>query len=158
SDTVYAGVVVLRASDWQVVERQGVVSRCRFPYVPGLLSFREAPPLLEAFARTEAEPDLVMFDGQGLAHPRRVGVAGPAGLWLGVAKSRYLGLHRNVREEAGSAVDLLDEGGAVIGRVVRTRSGVRPVYVSVGHKIDLDSAVRWVLAAAVAARVPEPTR
>ncbi len=160
--TVYAGVVVLRASDWAVVERRGVVGKNEFPYRPGLLSFREAPVLLEALALVESEPDLVMFDGQGLAHPRRFGLACHVGLWLerpclGVAKSRFRGLYGPLGDEAGATTDLVEQG-QVVGRVVRTRTGVKPVFVSVGHKIDLDSAVRWVLASAREARVPEPTR
>lgn len=162
TNTVFAGVVVLRTSDWQIVETQGVAGKNDFPYLPGLLSFREAPALLEAFAKVESEPDLVMFDGQGLAHPRRFGLACHVGLWLdrpcvGVGKTRYRGEYDDPGEEAGSAADLVDEG-EVIGKVVRTRTGVNPVFVSVGHRIDLESAVRWVLAGAREARVPEPTR
>jgi deoxyribonuclease V len=160
--TVYAGVVVLRTSDWTVIEKQGVIGKNEFPYQPGLLSFREAPVLLEAFARIENEPHLVMFDGQGTAHPRRFGLACHAGLWLerpslGCAKSRFRGNYRGLGREAGSSVDMIEQG-QVIGRAVRTRTDVKEVFVSVGHKIDLESAVRWVLAGSREARVPEPTR
>jgi deoxyribonuclease V len=160
--TVYAGVVVLRTTDWTVIEKQGVIGRNEFPYQPGLLSFREAPVLLEAFARIENEPDLVMFDGQGMAHPRRFGLACHAGLWLdrpslGCAKTRFRGSYRGLGSEAGSSVDLIEQG-QVIGRAVRTRTDVKEVFVSVGHKIDLESAVRWVVASSREARVPEPTR
>jgi deoxyribonuclease V len=153
---------VLRVADWNVVERRGVVGRNDFPYVPGLLSFREAPVLLEAFARLQTEPDLIMFDGQGLAHPRRFGLACHVGLWLdrpclGAAKTRYRGDFSPPESEAGSTSDLI-ENGQVIGRVVRTRTDVNPMFVSVGHKIDLDSAVHWVLASSRDARMPEPTR
>ena len=162
SSTVYAGVVVVRLSDGTVVERQGVVGEATFPYIPGLLSFREVPIVLEAFARIQSEPDAVMMDGQGIAHPRRLGLAAHAGLWfdrpcLGCAKSRLIGEHRELGRKAGSSVRLVDKG-EVIGRVVRTRDGVKPVYVSIGHKIDLDTAVRIVLRSCRGYRLPEPTR
>jgi deoxyribonuclease V len=162
TSSVYAGVVVVRVADGSVVEQQAVVAENRFPYVPGLLSFREAPALLQAFARVQSEPDLVMLDGQGRAHPRRFGLACHLGLWLdrpcvGCAKTRYVGHHKTPDRAAGSVARLID-GGEEVGRVVRTADDARPVYVSVGHKIDLDSGVRWVLAAARGCRVPEPTR
>jgi deoxyribonuclease V len=162
STTCHAGVIVLRTADWSVVERQGVVGEMTFPYVPGLLSFREAPFLLKAFARLESEPDIVMIDGQGIAHPRRLGIASHIGLWLdrpcvGCAKSILRGKFENLGREAGSTAPLIDRG-EVVGRAVRTKNGVQPVYVSVGHKIDLDSAVRWTLDAARGYRIPEPTR
>ena len=133
-----------------------------FPYVPGLLTFREAPVVLEAFAQLETMPDVIMFDGQGLAHPSRIGLASHLGLWLdvpsfGCAKSLFVGTFKEPGPKAGSATQLKDKG-EVIGKVVRTRDGVKPVFVSVGHKIDLDSAVRWAMAAARGCRVPEPTR
>lgn len=162
SSTIYAGVVVFCLSDETVVERQGMIGEATFPYVPGLLSFREVPILLEVFARLKTDPDLIIMDGQGYAHPRRFGLACHAGLWLnrpclGCAKSRLIGEHREPGHRAGSAVRLLD-AGEVIGKVVRTRDGVNPVYVSVGHKIDLESAVRLVLRACRGYRLPEPTR
>jgi deoxyribonuclease V len=162
SATVYAGVVVLRAADLSVVERQSVVAESPFPYVPGLLSFRETPVLLRVFERLTTRPDVVMCDGQGLAHPRRFGLACHLGLWLdlpcfGCAKSRYVGTYRQPGRAAGSVEWLLDRGEAV-GRVVRTREGTRPVFVSAGHKIDLTSAVHWALASCGGYRVPEPTR
>jgi deoxyribonuclease V len=162
SAELYAGVVVLRMADLTVVERRSVVFGTRFPYIPGLLSFRETPALLEVFAQVESEPDVVMLDGHGFAHPRRFGFACHVGLWLnrpclGCAKSRLVGSYKAPGVRAGSRSSLLD-GGEVIGKVVRTKAGVKPVFVSVGHRIDLESAVRTVLAAGAGYRIPEPTR
>jgi deoxyribonuclease V len=158
----YATVVVLRLADWTVVEMQEAVGEVSFPYVPGLLSFREAPVLLEAFAKVEAQPDAVMFDGQGLAHPRRLGLACHVGLFLdvpslGCAKSRLVGKFKEPGKGPGSIAPLVDRE-EVIGSVVRTKANVKPVYVSAGHRIDLPSAVRVVLASCHGYRIPEPTR
>ncbi|HEY1859128.1 MAG TPA: deoxyribonuclease V [Gemmataceae bacterium] len=162
SPTIYAGVVVVRLKDGEVIERSGVVTKTAFPYVPGLLSFREAPAALEAFAGLKHKPEAVLLDGQGYAHPRRVGLASHIGLWLGrpcvgCAKSRLIGEFKPPKLAAGSWSDLIDKD-EVIGRVVRTKTGVNPLFVSVGHKIDLDSAVRLTLAACRGYRLPEPTR
>jgi deoxyribonuclease V len=162
SSAFYAGVVVLRAPDWTVVERQGAMRESPFIYIPGLLSFREAPALLEAFARVKSEPDVVMFDGQGIAHQRRLGIAAHMGLWLdrpsvGCAKSRLCGHYEEPGPEAGSVAPLRDRGD-VIGEVVRTKDRVQPVFVSPGHKIDLPSSVRVVLNSCKGYRLPEPTR
>lgn len=162
SNTMYAGVVVLRMADLTVVERRGAVFETRFPYVPGLLSFREAPALLKALAQVESEPDVVVFDGQGFAHPRRFGLACHVGLWLnrpclGCAKSRLTGAFKRLGMKAESCAPLVDHD-EMIGAVVRTKTGVKPVFVSVGHRIDLESAVRTVLAARAGYRIPEPTR
>src|SRR5205085_11337645 len=121
-----------------------------FPYIPGLLSFREAPALLDAFAKLGTEPDAVILDGHGVAHPRRIGIAAHIGLWLnrpciGCAKSLLTGRYRVPAWTARSASRLMD-GADVIGRVVRTKNGVKPVFVSIGHRIDLASAVRVALA------------
>jgi deoxyribonuclease V len=162
SNIMYAGVVVLRTADLTIVEQRGAVRETSFPYVPGLLSFREAPALLEAFAQVEAEPDAVMLDGQGLAHPRRLGLACHIGLCLdrpclGCAKSRLIGQYREPERGAGSLTELRDRE-EVVGYVVRTKTGVKPVFVSAGHKIDLASAKDWVLATCRGYRLPEPTR
>jgi deoxyribonuclease V len=154
--------VVLELPSLRVVESGSVVDRARFPYVPGLLSFRELPPLLGAFRKLRTTPDVVIVDGQGVAHPRRCGIASHLGLVLdlptiGCAKSRLIGDHREPGRRRGSACDLLDDG-EVIGRVVRTRDGVAPLYVSVGHKIPLDDAVALVLQCAPRYRLPETTR
>src|SRR4051794_26372031 len=124
SSTLYAGVVVLRADDWTIVEKQGVVAEATFEYRTGLLTFREAPALLEAFAKIETEPDAVMIDGAGFAHPRRIGLASHVGLFLdrptvGCAKTRLIGHpEKELPREAGSSVPLLDKG-EVVGRMVR---------------------------------------
>src|SRR5437764_1407107 len=122
SDVIYAGVVVWRAADNSVVETQSAVTETHFPYVPGLLSFREAPALIEAFIKVKSQPDVVMLDGQGIAHPRRLGIASHVGLWLGVptvgcAKSRLYGKFDPPAPEAGSTNPLV-AGKAVVGEVV----------------------------------------
>jgi deoxyribonuclease V len=162
SPTMYAAVVVLDAETMEIVEVRGAIAETTFPYQPGYLSFREAPALIEAFARVEAEPDVVMFDGQGIAHPRRLGLACHVGLWLekpaiGCAKSRLIGRFDTLPRQAGSAVNLIDRD-EVVGQVVRTKTGVQPVYVSPGHRIDLASSVKVALACARGYRIPEPTR
>ncbi|MBI5395425.1 MAG: deoxyribonuclease V [Verrucomicrobia bacterium] len=162
SEKLYAAVVVLELPSLRVVESASVVDRARFPYVPGLLSFRELPPLLRAFRKLRVTPDVVLVDGQGVAHPRRCGIASHLGLVLdlptiGCAKSRLIGNHREPGRRRGSASDLLD-GDEVIGRVLRTRDGVAPLYVSVGHKISLDAAVALVFQCAPRYRLPETTR
>lgn len=134
----------------------------RFPYVPGLLSFREAPAVLAALRRLHGEPDALICDGQGYAHPRRFGLACHVGVIVGIptvgcAKSRLLGKHGDPAVRRGGRAALVD-GGERIGTVLRTRDGVRPLYLSVGHEIDLRSAERLVLACAVRYRLPEPTR
>jgi deoxyribonuclease V len=159
---MYATVLVYRLSDHQVIETQDVILATKFPYVPGLLTFREAPALLKAFAKLKSTPDVVMIDGQGLAHPRRIGLASHIGLWLdmptvGCAKSRLIGTFKEPRKRAGSLSPLMDDEEQV-GYVVRTRHGVNPLFISVGHKIDLASAVRVVLATGRGYRIPEPTR
>jgi deoxyribonuclease V len=162
SPTVFAGVVVLRLPELTVVEKCGASIECHFPYIPGLLSFREAPALLKAFARMKSSPDVVMLDGQGLAHPRRFGLACHVGIWLdrptlGCAKSRYIGTYREPGRKAGSSSRLTDRGD-VVGRVVRTKLEVKPVFVSTGHRMTLDYAVRLTLACGAGYRIPEPTR
>lgn len=134
----------------------------RFPYVPGLLSFREAPAILAALARLEHLPDVILVDGQGIAHPRRLGIASHLGVLLdhptiGVAKSILVGKAGPLDEARGSTAELR-AGGEVIGQLVRTRPGVKPVIVSIGHRADLPSAVALVLACGRGYRLPEPVR
>lgn len=155
-------VVVLGYPELNVVEVQVAEDMISFPYVPGLLSFRECPLILAACEKLRNAPDLVMVDGQGIAHPRRLGLASHVGLFLnspsvGCAKSILCGRHEPLGEETGCRANLIDNG-ELIGAALRTRSNVRPVYVSVGHRIDLDSALKWVLNCCRGYRLPEPTR
>lgn len=157
-----AGVVLLDAADGAVIEQHVVTAPLTFPYVPGLLSFREAPAVIAAIQKLEHEPDVLMIDGQGLAHPRRFGIASHVGLWLdvptiGCAKSRLTGTHREPGPRRGASVRLLDEH-EVIGRVVRSQTGIRPLYISVGHRVSLPQAVELTLRACTRYRMPEPTR
>lgn len=162
SETVYAGIVVLSLSDLRIIESAGVRSVAKFPYVPGLLSFRETPSLLEAWEKLNTKPDVLMLDGQGIAHPRRFGIACHIGVLLdlptiGCAKSILVGGYGELGLEAGSRSPLIDRGQQV-GVALRTKSKVTPVYVSPGHLIDLDSAVDLVLRSTGKYRQPEPTR
>jgi deoxyribonuclease V len=159
----YAGVVVLSFPDLKIVETQQSVLELAFPYIPGLLAFRESPALLKTFEKLRHEPDLVMIDGQGLAHPRGFGIACHIGLWLekptiGCAKSRLFGEHGPLGHERGSRTPLTGNQNRVIGTVLRTKDNTNPVYVSVGHRIDLPAAVRYTLDCARGYRIPEPTR
>jgi deoxyribonuclease V len=155
-------VVVLGYPGFSIVEVKVVEGKITFPYIPGLLSFRESPLILAACEKLDNVPDLILIDGQGIAHPRRLGLASHVGLFLdlptiGCAKSILCGQHRPLGEEAGSHAELLDKM-EVIGAALRTKHGVRPVYVSVGHKIDLASALEWVIKCCRGYRLPEPTR
>jgi deoxyribonuclease V len=162
SPVLFAAVVVLDASSLALVEVAAASGRATFPYLPGYLSFRELPPLLEAFAKLRTRPDLVICDGHGRAHPRRFGLACHLGVALdlpaiGVAKSRLVGEHREPGPRRGAHAALRD-GGEVIGEVVRTQPFVAPVYVSVGHRVSLANARRLALRFAPRFRLPEPTR
>lgn len=162
SNTVDAGIVVLRLRDLAILEAAHVRTTAPFPYVPGLLSFREAPPLLEAWEKLQIKPDLLMLDGHGTAHPRRFGLACHLGLWLdlptiGCAKQRLTGQAAPPPLTRGGTSPL-EVASEVVGMVVRTRDRVAPVYVSPGHRLDLASAVRLVLATSLRHRQPEPTR
>jgi len=157
-----AAVVLWEVETGRVVETHRVCRPLRFPYVPGLLSFREAPALLDALRALRRRPDAIMCDGQGLAHPRRFGIACHVGVLcdvptLGVAKSRLVGEYAELADAAGSSAPLLHTGERV-GSVLRTRTGVRPVFVSVGHRMDLASAERLVRRTCAGHRLPEPTR
>jgi deoxyribonuclease V len=158
----FASVVVMSFPELAVVEQADAVVPLTFPYVPGLLSFREGPGLLAAFEKIASAPDAVIFDGQGIAHPRRLGLATHVGLWLGIpsvgcAKSRLCGEHEEPGRRKGDAVPLMD-GGEQIGVVLRTRTDVKPVFVSPGHLADLESSARLVLECCPRYRLPEPTR
>jgi len=158
----YAGVVVVTYPELEVVEKAAAVQPATFPYVPGLLTFREGPALLSAFSRLRCEPDLLIFDGQGQAHPRSLGIAAHMGLLLdrpaiGCAKRRLCGWYRQPKDQPGSTSPLVFSGRTV-GAVVRTRAGVKPVFVSPGHKISIDSAVAFVLSTCRGFRLPEVIR
>ena len=159
---IVAAAVLMDARSLDVIDTAVVVQPVPMPYVPGLLSFREAPAELAAIGGLTTRPDLLMVDGCGRAHPRRLGIASHVGLWLGipsigVAKSRLCGTHRAPGPRRGSSVQLRD-GEELIGRVVRTRDGVRPLFISVGHLISLAEAAGWVLRTARGYRLPEPVR
>ncbi|QVQ52641.1 endonuclease V [Spiractinospora alimapuensis] len=161
-DRLVAAAVVLRLPGLDVVERSWVSARPCFPYVPGLFAFREAPPLLDVLATLETVPDVVVCDGYGRAHPRRFGLASHLGVLLdrpvvGVAKSPFVGEAVPPTSERGSWSDLTIDG-EVVGRALRTRDGVKPVYVSVGHRVDLPSGTDLVLRLSPRYRVPEPIR
>ena len=157
-----AAVVVLDFPGLTLREQAIARLPTRFPYVPGFLSFREAPAVLAAMKKLHTRPDLILCDGQGLAHPRRFGLACHLGLLLdissiGVAKSRLTGTHGDVPEQKGGWVALEDKG-EVVGAVLRTRTGVKPLYVSIGHRISLATAIDYVLRCTTCYRLPETTR
>jgi deoxyribonuclease V len=160
--TVRAAVAVLSFPELERLDRAVFHGSVLFPYVPGLLSFREVPGVIEALRGLERPPDLVLYDGHGYAHPRRFGAACHLGVLLdlpviGVAKKRLVGTHAPVPDERGAWVPLLDDG-EVIGAVLRTRPRVKPVYVSVGHRVSLERAVALAMACTRRYRLPEPAR
>jgi deoxyribonuclease V len=162
NNRAHAAVVVLDFDNLGLLEQATAHQRLRFPYVPGYLSFREVPPILKALEKLAAAPDLIICDGQGIAHPRRFGLACHLGVLTGIAtigaaKSRLTGSFREPGPNKGDWSALMD-GPDTIGAVLRTRTGVRPLYVSVGHKVSLESAVRIVLACCTRYRLPETTR
>jgi deoxyribonuclease V len=158
----YAGIVVLDAATLEPLASAAVAAELPMPYIPGYLSFRELPVLAQAWQRLTRRPEVLIFDGQGTAHPRRFGVACHGGILFGVpsigcAKSILVGAHGPLGSERGATAPLVDRG-EVVGMAVRTRAGVKPVYVSPGHLMDLETAVRTVLAAAPDFREPRTTR
>jgi deoxyribonuclease V len=168
-EKIFAVVIVLRLPQFELAETVSASTKVTFPYIPGLLSFREAPVCLDAVEKLRRQPDVFIIDGQGIAHPRRLGLAAHLGLFfgrptIGCAKSRLTGTYEEPPLEKGSYSLLKDEKGKqnpqseIIGAVVRTRTNVKPVFVSVGHKCLLEDAIRVVLDCAVKYRLPEPTR
>jgi deoxyribonuclease V len=157
-------VVLFRYPEMEELERTYAVVPLEFPYVPGFLSFREVPALLAALEKLKRQPDLLFCDGQGYAHPRRMGLATHLGIWLdrptiGCAKSILIGTHGVLRREAGSWAEMVDETtGETIGAAVRTRDGVKPVYVSQGNRVSLQTAIRLTMEVADGFRIPRPTR
>jgi deoxyribonuclease V len=162
SDWLFAAIVVMRLSDLQVLSAASATATVPFPYIPGLLSFRECPAVLQAWEKLTLIPDCIMCDGQGIAHPRRLGIASHLGLWLdmpsiGCAKSLLVGSYREPGPQRGSTEPLLHRKEQV-GVILRTKDRVSPVFVSQGHKITLMKAIEVVLACCTKYRLPEPTR
>lgn len=160
--TTRAAVAVLSYPELQLVDHALARLPTGFPYIPGLLSFREAPAVLAALRQIAIVPDLILYDGQGIAHPRRCGIASHVGLLvdiasIGVAKTRLVGEHDNVLNIRGAWSPLMD-AGEIIGAVLRTRPGVKPLFVSIGHRVCLATAVHWVMACTGRYRLPETTR
>ena len=163
SNKAHAGIIVMNFPELEIIESVNAEVLLTYPYIPGLLSFRESPALLAAFAKLKNKPDLIMIDGQGLSHPRRFGLACHIGLLLnrptiGCAKSRLTGSHDEPGPDQGKTADLLDHHGHLIGSVVRTKNRVSPLYISVGYMITLESAIHYTLACCRGYRIPEPTR
>jgi len=159
---IIAAVVVLKMPDFELIETVHAVKKVTFPYIPGLLSFREAPVCLAAVEKLRNQPDVFIIDGQGIAHPRRLGLAAHLGLFfdkptIGCAKSRLTGKFNEPPPEKGAFTPLKDKD-EIIGSVVRTRSKVKPVFVSVGNKCLLEDAIEITLACTTKYRLPEPTR
>lgn len=162
SDLFFAAVVLMSYPELTLLEAATFSARVSFPYIPGLLSFREGPPLIAAFAKLSRPPDLILFDGQGIAHPRGIGLASHLGLILGrpaigCAKSRLVGMHAPVGEKRGEWTGLIHRERQV-GAVLRTRDRIKPVFVSQGHRIGLERAIALVLSCCRGYRIPEPTR
>jgi len=162
SNTATASVVLLNYPDLDIVDIQTTAGKLEFPYVPGLLSFRELPLTLAACEKLSITPDLVIVDGQGIAHPRRFGLASHLGIvmnipTIGCAKSRLCGSYTEPENEPGDYSLLVDKD-EIIGAVLRTKHKVKPVYVSIGHKISLDTAMRWIIDCCRGYRLPQPTR
>lgn len=164
-DYARAAIVVLSYPDLTALEGLTANAPLVFPYIPGLLAFREGPAILAAWEKLRISPDLIMFDGQGIAHPRGIGIASHMGLWLerptiGVAKSRLYGRHADPGPLRGDRAPLYDEhlSERVIGMVLRTREKTNPLYVSPGHRIDVDHSAELVLRCTTQYRLPEPTR
>ena len=162
SDALVAAVVVLDAQTMQVCARAEAVDSARFPYIPGLFSFRELPSIAKALAALDVTPDLIICDGQGIAHPRRFGLACHLGLMfdvptIGCGKTRLLGTAEAVELRRGQASALVDQG-EVIGAQLVTQDQTKPVYVSTGHRVSIQTACEWVLKCATQYRLPETTR
>ena len=159
---IFACAVLLRLPSFELIETENAVQKLTFPYIPGLLSFREAPACIAAVEKLKHQPDAFIIDGQGIAHPRRLGLAAHLGLFfnkptIGCAKSRLIGSFEEPSLGKGS-FSLLKDGRDIIGAVVRTRANVKPVFVSVGNKCLLKDAVKITLDCTTKYRIPEPAR
>jgi deoxyribonuclease V len=164
-DEARAAVVVLRFPELTPLEGVTAITAVTFPYIPGLLAFREGPAVLAAWEQLQTKPDFILFDGQGIAHPRGVGIASLIGLWverptIGVAKSRLYGRHAEPGPNRGDTAELYDQRdrNRVIGAVIRSKDKVNPLYVSPGHLMDVPHAIEFVLRCCTRYRLPEPTR
>lgn len=162
SSEVYAGIVLLKYPEMIEIERSLIKTTVNFPYIPGLLSFREIPPLLKAWDKLKNQADIIILDGQGIAHPRRLGIASHFGILvnkptIGCAKSRLIGHYDEPELTKGSHSFIYDKD-EIIGSVLRTKDNVKPVFVSVGHKLNLDDAISVVINCTKKHKLPEPTR
>jgi deoxyribonuclease V len=162
NDKAYAAVVVLNLTDLKVLEKAVTAKTISFPYVSGMLAFREGPVILDALGKLKSPPDLLMIDGQGIAHPRRFGIASHIGLLtdipsIGCAKTRLLGDYEKPQRTRGS-ISYLTDGEETIAAVVRTRTAVKPVFVSIGHLMDLNDSIQIILKSCRGYRLPEPIR
>jgi deoxyribonuclease V len=163
SDRFFAGVLVFKLNEHlELIEEASAVGKARFPYIPGFLSFREAPILLKAFQKVKNEPDLIFFDGQGIAHPRHLGLASHMGLILdkpsiGCAKNRLVGEYNQVENIAGAYSKLFYKN-EVVGAALRTKTNTNLIFVSPGHKINLQFAIRITMKTCQGYRIPEPIR
>ena len=162
TETCFAAVSVFGFSEMKLIEQSQAKGVVTFPYITGYLTFREAPILLEAFEKIINVPDIILFDGQGIAHPRKMGLAAHMGLFfdlpsIGCAKSRLVGDFKDPATQAGSRTDLIYKNKR-IGAVIRTREDVKPVFVSPGFKITIEEAIDWILKTCIGYRVPEPIR
>lgn len=163
SESVLAAVAVLTYPGMKVIETKLKSSKCQFRYIPGLLAFREVPALLAALEEINTEPDVLLCDAQGIAHPRRMGLATHVGIVtdmpsIGCAKSLLYGKFEEPGIVKGQYSPLVTDSGETIGAVVRTREGVQPVFVSIGHRIDLSKAIEIVMKCSIKYRIPEPLR
>lgn len=162
-DQGYAVIVVIDIKTMKTIEYVTESSPVSFPYIPGLLAFREGPVFLKAWEKLKSKPDVIMFDGQGIAHPRHMGIAAHMGLFLelptiGVAKSHLYGRYQEPGNKKGDYEYLYDDSGEIIGAVLRTKKDSKPLFVSPGHMSDLESSIDLVLKCCTSYRLPEPTR
>ncbi len=163
SDSAVAGIAILSFPEMESIEKKVVKSKVTFPYIPGLLAFREGPLIYKLFNKLNRKPDIIMFDGHGMAHPRNFGIASHLGVLLnitaiGFAKSKLIGEYRMPANNKGATSDLIDNDGTIIGKVLRSRVGCKPVFVSIGHRIGLKTIVKITIQTCKKYRIPEPLR
>ena len=163
SNRAFAGIVVLSFPEMEILEKRVITGTITFPYIPGLLAFREGPLIVKLFQKINKNPDITLFDGHGLAHPLGCGIASHMGVLLnipavGSAKSKLTGTYHVPADKKGSAGNLYDKNRKVIGKVLRSRAGCKPIFVSVGHKISLITALNVTLQSCIKYRIPEPIR